>query len=328
MVNHYRGIEGLRRKGAGVKRVSVRRRRTRVCECHGWRVIPTSGGRVIPTSRGRVIPTSGGRREPHKEGGSGDVRAGSSPSSQPGLPILTCNNNKNKEMRAPSALGAGNRVDQFHTPLAAAGDRPLGAPATAGDVTPGGRGGATAARHPASHQVEPGYISDVKRAIFMCTIIFNAPYHDRALTICNRWAIFPAGSPPGFSHVGIVLGDAAGRRVYSGISRSIRPCSIFTSPRPHRLSRPRPYSDIGRKTVQLWNTDSQLNHRGSKLDPRSDLRSAQITVAPFEFRAGLEIEMNLNQRNQAALAWTRRCREMEEIRAAPNSVVLRADEGD
>ncbi|KAJ8874864.1 hypothetical protein PR048_022754 [Dryococelus australis] len=34
-----------------------------------------------------------------------------------------------------------------------------------------------------------------------------------------------------------------------------------------------------------------LHHRGSKLDPRSVLRSKQKTVAPFEFRAGLRIEM-------------------------------------
>ncbi|KAJ8867224.1 hypothetical protein PR048_031022 [Dryococelus australis] len=34
-----------------------------------------------------------------------------------------------------------------------------------------------------------------------------------------------------------------------------------------------------------------LQHRGSKLDPRADLRSTQKTVAPFEFRTGLEIEM-------------------------------------
>ncbi|KAJ8872158.1 hypothetical protein PR048_025760 [Dryococelus australis] len=43
----------------------------------------------------------------------------------------------------------------------------------------------------------------------------------------------------------------------------------------------------------------RLHHRGSKLDPRSDLRSTQKTVAPFEFRAGLEIEMKFisNRRN-------------------------------
>ncbi|KAJ8872806.1 hypothetical protein PR048_026422 [Dryococelus australis] len=44
---------------------------------------------------------------------------------------------------------------------------------------------------------------------------------------------------------------------------------------------------------------ARLHHCGSKLDPRSDLRSTQKTVAPFEFRAGLEIEMKfiLNHRN-------------------------------
>ncbi|KAJ8877835.1 hypothetical protein PR048_022294 [Dryococelus australis] len=44
---------------------------------------------------------------------------------------------------------------------------------------------------------------------------------------------------------------------------------------------------------------ARLHHRGSKLAPRSDLRSTQKTVAPFEFRAGLEIEMEFisNRRN-------------------------------
>ncbi|KAJ8890585.1 hypothetical protein PR048_010094 [Dryococelus australis] len=37
-------------------------------------------------------------------------------------------------------------------------------------------------------------------------------------------------------------------------------------------------------------TNARLHQRGSKLDPRSDLRSTHRTVAPFEFRAGLEIE--------------------------------------
>ncbi|KAJ8865767.1 hypothetical protein PR048_033289 [Dryococelus australis] len=37
--------------------------------------------------------------------------------------------------------------------------------------------------------------------------------------------------------------------------------------------------------------NARLHHRGSKLDPRSDLRSTQKTVAPFKFRAGLLIEM-------------------------------------
>ncbi|KAJ8866575.1 hypothetical protein PR048_032434 [Dryococelus australis] len=47
------------------------------------------------------------------------------------------------------------------------------------------------------------------------------------------------------------------------------------------------------------NTRARLHHRGSKHDPRSDLRSTQKTVAPFEFRAGLEIEVKFisNHRN-------------------------------
>ncbi|KAJ8867722.1 hypothetical protein PR048_031525 [Dryococelus australis] len=38
-------------------------------------------------------------------------------------------------------------------------------------------------------------------------------------------------------------------------------------------------------------TNARLHHRGSKLEPRSDLRLTLKTVAPFEFRAGLEFEM-------------------------------------
>ncbi|KAJ8881048.1 hypothetical protein PR048_017521 [Dryococelus australis] len=46
-------------------------------------------------------------------------------------------------------------------------------------------------------------------------------------------------------------------------------------------------------------TKCRLHHCGSKLDSRSDLRSTQKTVAPFEFRTGLEIEIkfNSNRRN-------------------------------
>ncbi|KAJ8865843.1 hypothetical protein PR048_033365 [Dryococelus australis] len=38
-------------------------------------------------------------------------------------------------------------------------------------------------------------------------------------------------------------------------------------------------------------THTRLHHRGSKLDPRLDLRSTQRTVTPIEFRAELESEM-------------------------------------
>ncbi|KAJ8867383.1 hypothetical protein PR048_031184 [Dryococelus australis] len=50
----------------------------------------------------------------------------------------------------------------------------------------------------------------------------------------------------------------------------------------------------------LGRTDARLDHRGSKIDPKSNLRSTQKTVAPFEFRTGLEIEMRFisNRRNR------------------------------
>ncbi|KAJ8868382.1 hypothetical protein PR048_029898 [Dryococelus australis] len=53
----------------------------------------------------------------------------------------------------------------------------------------------------------------------------------------------PGGFASGFSHVGIVPDDAAGRRVFSGISRFPHPlisaCSIITLLHPRQLSRPR-----------------------------------------------------------------------------------------
>ncbi|KAJ8870045.1 hypothetical protein PR048_029056 [Dryococelus australis] len=45
-------------------------------------------------------------------------------------------------------------------------------------------------------------------------------------------------------------------------------------------------------TVRSKNTTARLHLRGSKFDPRTDLRLTQKTVAPFEFRVGLEIEMS------------------------------------
>ncbi|KAJ8878382.1 hypothetical protein PR048_018959 [Dryococelus australis] len=44
-------------------------------------------------------------------------------------------------------------------------------------------------------------------------------------------------------------------------------------------------------------TNARLHHRGSKLDPRSDLRSTKKTVEPFEFGAELEIEMKYISNN-------------------------------
>ncbi|KAJ8882890.1 hypothetical protein PR048_014713 [Dryococelus australis] len=60
------------------------------------------------------------------------------------------------------------------------------------------------------------------------------------------------------------------------------------------------YENQGRDTAQesspvhQGNTNARFPHRGSKIDPRSDLRLTQKTVAPFEFRAGLEIEMKFS----------------------------------
>ncbi|KAJ8868640.1 hypothetical protein PR048_030179 [Dryococelus australis] len=50
--------------------------------------------------------------------------------------------------------------------------------------------------------------------------------------------------------------------------------------------------------IPCGDTDARLHHRGSNLDPGSDLRSTLETVAPFEFRAGLEIEMKFISNHQ------------------------------
>ncbi|KAJ8895108.1 hypothetical protein PR048_000433 [Dryococelus australis] len=71
----------------------------------------------------------------------------------------------------------------------------------------------------------------------------------------------PGGFAPGFSHVGIVLDDAAGRRVFSGISRFPRrsvPALLHTHlNHPHRLSRPRTDS-ASRLTRETVNNSTSL----------------------------------------------------------------------
>ncbi|KAJ8866083.1 hypothetical protein PR048_033607 [Dryococelus australis] len=61
-------------------------------------------------------------------------------------------------------------------------------------------------------------------------------------------------------------------------------------------------NDVTRAVTRKWpglnptrvNGYARLHHRGSKLDPRLDLRSTQKTVAPFVFTAGLEIEIEVH----------------------------------
>ncbi|KAJ8866338.1 hypothetical protein PR048_032181 [Dryococelus australis] len=121
--------------------------------------------------------------------------------------------------------------------------------------------------------------------------------------------------PAGFSQLGIVSGDIADRRVFSGISRSpllfrsaAAPCSLQSPSSALKTSmlRAAKISQLNPTDVNnffssriLLSTSARLHYRGSKLDPRLDLRSTQKIVAPSEFRAGLEIEMkfNSNRRN-------------------------------
>ncbi|KAJ8885674.1 hypothetical protein PR048_011872 [Dryococelus australis] len=70
------------------------------------------------------------------------------------------------------------------------------------------------------------------RIVAGCETIRNFPgIHQRILVSIQRRAdscanrvLFPAGSLPDFSHMGIVPDDAAGRRIFSGVSRLPRLC--------------------------------------------------------------------------------------------------------
>ncbi|KAJ8887794.1 hypothetical protein PR048_014012 [Dryococelus australis] len=82
---------------------------------------------------------------------------------------------------------------------------------------------------------------------------------------------------------GAVLGNRSDGRT----TTPHQPDSLFALPTPTRLT-------------TREHTNARFHHRGSKFDPRSDLRSAQnIFFAPFEFRARLEMEMKFisNRRN-------------------------------
>ncbi|KAJ8876006.1 hypothetical protein PR048_023914 [Dryococelus australis] len=127
----------------------------------------------------------------------------------------------------------------------------------------------------------------------------------------GRVAVWPSSSPD--------------RPVMTHVPASLLPPSLtFTHPRTPRAAhkhiafRP-PSSDDMRAELHLMNTflgsmytetqnidknrnritNARLRRHSSKLDPRSDIRSSQKTVVPFEFRAGLEIEIKLisNSRN-------------------------------
>ncbi|KAJ8897412.1 hypothetical protein PR048_002758 [Dryococelus australis] len=71
--------------------------------------------------------------------------------------------------------------------------------------------------------------------------------------------------------------------------------SSSSSLRPASENSPHPFTNLTGSTGLCLSTSSRsyawLHHRGSKFDPRSHLRSAQKTVALFEFRTRLEIEM-------------------------------------
>ncbi|KAJ8882396.1 hypothetical protein PR048_014204 [Dryococelus australis] len=76
----------------------------------------------------------------------------------------------------------------------------------------------------------------------------------------NRVQSIPSRLTPGFSQVGTVPDDDAGRRVFSRISRfspalAFGRCSILTSFHPHRLSKPRKESPKSLNSTQLRKWD-------------------------------------------------------------------------
>ncbi|KAJ8871640.1 hypothetical protein PR048_027967 [Dryococelus australis] len=67
------------------------------------------------------------------------------------------------------------------------------------------------------------------------------------------------------------------------------------------------HKNLSRAVRGKASTYARLHQRGSKLYPRSDLTLIQKTVAPFEFRTGLKIEMKFisNRRNWRFKIWIR-----------------------
>ncbi|KAJ8873645.1 hypothetical protein PR048_024467 [Dryococelus australis] len=92
-------------------------------------------------------------------------------------------------------------------------------------------------------------------------------------------------------------GSNSGSAILISVSHGFRSClQVDAATVPFCRSRPNHSHSC---FSQLLLTTG-LHHCGSKIDPRSHLRSTLKTVAPFEFRAGLDIEMNFisNRRNR------------------------------
>ncbi|KAJ8870421.1 hypothetical protein PR048_029443 [Dryococelus australis] len=100
-----------------------------------------------------------------------------------------------------------------------------------------------------------------------CIRCVTQNFAEAGATVAERLDCSPPSIPgratPGFSRVGIVPDDAAGRRVFSGISRFSRPFNpalLYT----HRISRPR--FDAGIRAMMHCNKTSmpQLCHQGAR----------------------------------------------------------------
>ncbi|KAJ8871229.1 hypothetical protein PR048_027535 [Dryococelus australis] len=141
---------------------------------------------------------------------------------------------------------------------------------------------------------------------------------DCSLPTKANWVQILGRVTPGFSQVGIPPDDAAGRAGFPADLPLPQPLRSGAAPfSPHftlivsqyLVSRRRisakvfwsahSHGNYLREKVPLGMTEGRLQHRGSKLDLRSYLRSTLRTGAPFEFRAGLEIEIEFisNHRN-------------------------------
>ncbi|KAJ8898321.1 hypothetical protein PR048_003681 [Dryococelus australis] len=100
---------------------------------------------------------------------------------------------------------------------------------------------------------------------------------------------FPGGVTPGFSHVGIVLGYAAGRRVFSGISRILPPPQLHSGAAPYS---PR-FTLIGSQDLDAPGNFAPINELSTTVCPNhvqliqkwNDLTSRQ---QPMEKRRRLE----------------------------------------
>ncbi|KAJ8873628.1 hypothetical protein PR048_024450 [Dryococelus australis] len=156
----------------------------------------------------------------------------------------------------------------------------------------------------------------------------------------QSWTAYPRSLGDDEEIVAALLSPPAGNHLVNPpppfstslqVNLSIYPSASFSRVKSDFFSPPPLSAKQHPRTVReacefVWQQpNARFHHRGSKLHPGSDLRSTQETVAPFEFRAGLAIEMKFisNRRN-----WPSQISTRDQQPSSTNQLVLRSVCGD